>query len=82
MSVCIENKQTYIEYREVYSLRCNGIIALGCTTYYHNGKYLIEYVPQSQRCDKDFCITINQTIQHELNHVNQSIKYGYMWEVE
>ena len=84
----IHTHNVTIDYKEVKNLRCAGVNAIGCTTVLsHKHHYLIEYVPQSQRLNRtgqvcDFCITINQTIAHELNHVDQDIKYGYMWEVD
>ncbi len=75
-----QQTQPTIEYKEVYNLRCSNVNAIGCTTAYPGNHYLIEYVPDSQRCHKEGCISINDTIKHELNHVNQDIKYGYMWE--
>lgn len=70
------------EFREVYNLRCAGVNAIGCTTILPGNHFLIEYVPDTQRCFKPGCISINQTIEHEMKHTEQYLKYGRMWETE
>lgn len=70
------------EFREVHNLKCAGINAIGCTTVLPGRHFIIEYVPNSQRCDDPGCITINQTIEHEMNHTKQFLQYGKMWEWE
>lgn len=74
--------QPTIYYKEVTNLRCAGVNAIGCTTVLSSNTFLIEYVPNSQRCFKEGCISLNYTISHELNHVDQYLRYGRMWEVE
>lgn len=71
-----------VEYREVSGLRCAGINAIGCTTPTGNNHFVVEYVPNSQRCFKPGCVSITDTIVHEDRHVAQYMKYGRMWEWE
>ena len=81
-SGCLSTSTPVIEYREVFNLRCARINAIGCTTAYPGNHFIIEYIPDSQRCHNPGCITINDTIAHELHHTEQYMKYGNMWDEE
>lgn len=71
-----EGESFVVEFKEVKGLRCANINAIGCTTVINGNNFLIEYIPDSQRCDKDFCISKEQTIDHEMRHVMNYIKNG------
>jgi hypothetical protein len=75
-----------IQFKEVPHLRCDGINALGCTTYQGNNHFLIEYQPSKDelgrtiRCTHEqspYCQTINDTIHYEMNNVADYVALGH-----
>jgi len=80
--IYIRNIPPTYEFVEVDTINENGIDAWGRTTAYPNNYFYIEYVSDKNRCHYSGCVSVTDTIEHEINHTVQYLKYGKMWEWE